>query len=290
MTRLTLALLCMSACTSAEPEAETLEAREDRLEVEYTMALDLDEVSGIAVHPDGTLLAVGDASRRIAQIGDEYQLDDFFEADDGDTSQWEAVASDGRAFVLDESGDRIEVFGADGTSSSIALDMSDVDEWTETANAQGEGLVLLANGHVLVAKERGPSLIIELGPAGEQAQGYRPELALTGAFKVRATLVALHQWELHDSLADDARDLSEICVGPDKRLYALSDEGRAIFQLERELDPGENKIEARRRYPLPGSIDKPEGLVFPDGLRPVVADDNDNGHDDIYWLSPVEAP
>jgi hypothetical protein len=303
---LAVAALGICACGAPAPGSESSDAQARDLDVEARLALDLHEVSGIAALPGAadealTIVAVGDASRRIAAVVadvEPYQADDLFEGD-AEASQWESVATDGagRVFVLDESTDRIEVFdGAGVRKQVISLDLGDIaDDWTREPNAKGEGLVLLANGHMLVVKEREPTLFVEFGPPGDDAEGYRPELALPAkkAFPLSTSrtpkLAVLHHWELHASVAERATDISDLCVGPGGRLFALSDEGRVFAQLERELSAEENKVEARQWYKLPNKVRKPEGLLFVD-RTPVVADDNDNDDPDIYWLTEVAAP
>jgi hypothetical protein len=40
-------------------------------------------------------------------------------------------------------------------------------EWGADDNARGEGLLLMARGHMLVAKQKDPVCLIEFGPAGD---------------------------------------------------------------------------------------------------------------------------
>jgi hypothetical protein len=167
MTIAAIAAVALCACAPAETGSEALEAQARRLEIDTKMALDLDEVSGIAVLPAGddaaTLVAVGDASRRIAAVfadGDPYQLEDFYEGDD-EASQWEAVAADGAGsiFVLDESADRIEIFDDAGERTGILtlkLTGELAEIWAAEPNTQGEGLVLLSNATCWWSKNESP--------------------------------------------------------------------------------------------------------------------------------------
>ena len=45
-------------------------------------------------------------------------------------------------------------------------------------NSRGEGMILMKNGHVLVLKEKQPSMLIEFGPKGDLPMGYGPDTFL----------------------------------------------------------------------------------------------------------------
>jgi hypothetical protein len=78
-------------------------------------------------------------------------------------SDFEGVASDAssQVFVLQEGADRVLVFdeglGVVNRTITLSVPRNQPDfgsEWHEDDNARGEGLLLLRNGHLLVAKQR----------------------------------------------------------------------------------------------------------------------------------------
>jgi hypothetical protein len=52
------------------------------------------------------------------------------------------------------------------------------EEWHADDNARGEGLLMLRNGHLLVAKQREKPRPIEFGPPDHESRGFRPGHAL----------------------------------------------------------------------------------------------------------------
>ena len=310
-----IAMLLLSACAASNATNEGVadaedELRSTKIKVVESRPLPIVEVSGLGqrrVSGATTYLAIGDSSPTVVTfaIGSDGGVSDV-EAHDlrrlfgRKASQWEAVAGDGagRVFVLAESTSTIAVLDPrlQEVTHTIRLEIPPsfplADAWAADENSRGEGLVLLANGHVLVAKEKHPPAIVELGPRGAAPEGFRPDLALGDRpFSLPATgeseLVALKHWVLKDKDAKPIGDISELAVDTDGRLYLLSDQGRAIARLARELDPAEDKIDLKAIFALPPPVDKPEGLVFASGT-PFVATDGKKVTDDaLYELEPL---
>jgi hypothetical protein len=227
-------------------------------------------------------LAVGDDGATIFTFGVEGGAIAGLEAHDltplfgNGPSQWEAVAGDGTggAFVLAETSGVVAVLSPDlgrvEHSFAPSLEGSPLaDGRGRDANARGEGLLLLASGHLPVVMEREPVALIEFGPPGSAPEGYRPELAAgAGAFATPAgetsTFVALHHWALKHDDRDLVPDASELAPSADGRLFLASDRGRAVIRVERELSPGEDHLDVKAVARLPpagagGSASSPVG-------------------------------
>ena len=162
------------------------------LRLEARTALPLTEISAFALRQGeaGTeLIAVGDDDFGVlcvplsddGQLGESKRCDlwrklpmDVVASSDG--SQFEGVAcdGDGHVLVLQEGPARVLVLSRrlDTLLHTIRL-IVDPDEpdfgekWHDDDNARGEGMVLLRDGHLLIAKQRKPIRLIEFGPAGD---------------------------------------------------------------------------------------------------------------------------
>ena len=77
-----------------------------------------------------------------------------------------------------------------------------------------------------------------------------------------AALTMLATWWLSDALAEWLPDISDATVGPDGRLYVLSDQGSAIARLPDSLDPQGGEVDAAAIWRIAGSPDNAEGLVI----------------------------
>ena len=139
-------------------------------------------------------------------------------------------------------------------------------------------------GHVLVVKEKDPAGLVELGPAGDDALGISASTLLPQeeAFEASAEeLVALAWWPWpHDDVLED---LSDLAVDHAGGLWVLSDQSRALAELQLPLEPGdEPRLGEVLR--LPKKIAKPEGLAFlPSGVI-AVADDRHDDADNLWLL------
>lgn len=301
--------LLVAACATDASDDEGSGAEDalttERIGTVGSVRLPIKEVSGLGqvrVGQRTTYLAVGDATPAlvtfsIAQNGrisgvQTHNLSNLF--GDG-PSQWEGVAGDGdgRVFVLTEASSTITVLDRDLRQivHRIKLEVPASHPlraaWRADANSRAEGMILLANGHILVAKEKWPAALVELGPRGSQPEGYRPDLALgdrpfslgSGA---ETNLVVLKHWLVKDRDARILTDISDLALDDQNRLLLLSDQGRAIARIERQLDPTEAKIDVKAIFKLPSTVEKPEGLTFAHG-RPFVATDGKNVDKDALY-------
>ena len=182
--------------------------------------------------------------------------------------------------------------------TSIALELGDghplSEPWEDPKGSRGEGAVLLSNGHLLVAKEKRPTAFLEFGPAGEPPSGYRTGLALDAgqgwpAVAGERTFVALATWMPDARLRDACKDFSDLEVGPDGRLYLLSDKSGSLARLG-DLVPGSGAASAEEVWRL-GKLDgKPEGLAFTPNGRAVVALDTRKARHNLVLFEPPVAP
>jgi hypothetical protein len=262
------------------------------------------EVSGLcALDGEGpvALVALGDdrVSMAIAQVDDSGGLGAWqvVTADDvGATrqerfTQLESVALDGagRAWVLTEGTSLLAGVDLEARApvAVLALDTSTIPAlhatWTPDDASRAEGLVLLVDGHVLVAKEKDPAGLVELGPRGDSALGVSDDTLLPArdAFEVTGEqLVALAWWPWHDVALDD---LSDLAVDRSGALWVLSDQSRALARIALPLVPDQppQLVEVLR---LPKKIAKPEGLAFLPSELVAVADDRHDDADNLWLL------
>ncbi len=164
------------------------------------------------------------------------------------------------------------------------------DAWHDPDASRGEGAVLLANGHLLIAKEKDPAAFIEFGPADERPSGFDPGSVLPdgAAWPVEPghhEYVALDTWMPTDELLEACADFSDLEVGPDHRLYLLSDKSATIARLP-VLEPGTGETTTERTWSL-GKVDgKPEGLTFTRHGRAIVALDTRRAKSNLVVFDP----
>jgi uncharacterized protein YjiK len=300
----------LTACGGSEASNDEIGSADSnltpaRIGTVASVHLPITEVSGLGHRIVGnktTYLAVGDASTtlvtftigssgRISNV-DTHDLSALFGSS---ASQWEGVAGDGegRVFLLTESESTITVLDKDlrrilhKIKLSIPRNHPLAADWADDENSRGEGMVLLANGHIIVAKEKNPPALVEFAPRNAAPEGYRADLALgTRAFPLpqgaTTEFVATKHWVLKDRDAGWLSDISDLAIDQENRLLLLSDQGRAIARIERTLDPIEAKIDVKAIFSLPSGVDKPEGLAF-GGSEPFVATDSKHADDDALF-------
>ena len=264
---LLLCLVAMAACGSRHGA-----------EIETTLSAPLPELSGLARHGD-ILYAVGDSASEVLAIPIANGVPAIDRAKTiaialGSTvngSQLEAIAFDdaGLCWVLQEDPATVTVIdlakGVVRRTFRLELPAGHplADAWNTKPNARGEGLFLLPNGHVLVAKQKSPAALIEFAPAGEVPTGARlgPRELPPGATEV---LVATAYWLL------DASDVNDLAPGAGGSLWALSDADHTLCHIA-ALVPATTPGAAGRAvcsalYPIPEGLGGKtwEGLAFLD--------------------------
>jgi len=237
----------------------------------------LREVSGLVLR-GSELLAVGDHDPVVFTAPLQpwpllWQGTDLagLELPDGGT-QFEAIQPTGErtVLVLQEQPARVlhidlsvpELIG------TLLLDVPDGhrlrESWLGDRSSRGESLVLADRGHLLVVKEKDPTAILEFGPASDDPVGWRRGGPTAPPGPGDATLTVLATWWLSGELAKWLPDISDVTLGPDGRLYMLSDQGSAIARLPEVLDPRGGEVEAAAIWRIAGSPENAEGLVILD--------------------------
>jgi hypothetical protein len=297
------------------------------LRIRHTVDVPLREVSGICLRRcrkhQMSLVAVGDRAAKLAWAAmpgsdgpsrrGQGVLLDWHTIDisrlpgsslPSKNPQIEAVCADGagRVLLLQEWPPRAELVDLDTSEVVASIDLV-IEErgemsrsWNDPNCSHGEGATLLAGGHLLIAKEKQPAVLIEFGPAGSRSRGFstRSALAEGAAWPLnpptgRHRFVALAVWRPDTRLRQGCEDFSDLEIAPDGRLYLLSDKSATIARLE-PLNPGGGTAAVSAMWRLDGlGSDKPEGLSFaPDG-RAIVALDKRKRRSNLVMLEPAIA-
>lgn len=271
------------------------------LHLEARTALPLTEISAFALRRGeaGTeLIAVADDDFGVlcvplsddGQLGESDRCDlwrklpmDVLASSDG--SQFEGVACDGegRVLVLQEGPERVLVLSRslDTLLHTIRLivDPEDPDfgaKWHEDDNARGEGMLLLRDGHLLIAKQRKPIRLIEFGPPGADPLGISPDTLLpagepyelpSGDDEVQFAVLAA--WRLADGEDEDAfESINDLACDAGGRLFLLSSRNRRIACIEEALRTDEQHARFAQVWDLPDGTpgdedNRPEALALP---------------------------
>lgn len=278
----------------------------------------LREVSGICLRrgPKGqmALLAIGDHKAKLAWLplpapekGPlDWQTRNIAEIPGSELpksdAQIEAICADGagRVLVLQESPPRAELIDVEQERvvASIELVVEGKGElaesWSHPDGSRGEGAVLLASGHLLVAKEKKPAALMEFGPRGARPRGLMRGGVLTPGTRWpinsgRQEFVALAKWTPDKALAKACDDFSDLEIGPDGHLYVLSDKSASIARID-DLRPEDASASCSASWRLEDLDGKPEGLAFDPLGRAVVALDKRKARNNLALLEPAIAP
>jgi hypothetical protein len=290
---------------------------QDRLRASRVVDVPLREVSGICLRrgPKGkmALLAIGDHKAQLAWLSlpapDDGPLDwqatklaslpgsDLPKSD----PQIEAICADGggRVLLLQESPPRCELIDPDLSRAIASIHLivegkSDLARsWSDPDGSRGEGAVLLAGGHLLIAKEKKPAALLEFGPRGARPRGLARGAALAPGARWPIDngtheFVALATWFPAESLATACDDFSDLEIGPDGRLYLLSDKSATIARID-DLRPEGGAAACTAAWRLEDLDGKPEGLAFDAEGRAVVALDKRKARNNLVLLEPAIA-
>jgi hypothetical protein len=218
----------------------------------------------------------------------------------GSEDQWEGAAIDGenRIVLLRESPPQLAVVDDTGAVVIENIDLTLLHghplmrAWKDPSSGP-EALILLDDGHVLIAKEKNPAAIIEFAPTSDAAPNahqnrWLPQ-AVAWQIPVAANLIAVATWFLDTKAASILGDISDAAIGPDQSLYMLSDRSAAIAEVRLEPVGNETPVgdaSVSRTWSL-ADRDNPEGLAFlPDGTA-LVAYDRKHARNNLVILDQL---
>jgi len=253
-----------------------------KLDVVDVSDVPLREVSGLAVQ--GTrLLAVGDHDPVVfsAELGSwplrwhGIDLDGLGLPEGG--AQFEAIESVGEhtVLILQEQPARIlhlDLSGPAviGSSELVVPEGHPLREaWLGDRSSRGESLLQRPDGGLLVIKEKDPPAILEFGP------------------RVESSLEVVRTWWLGASSVDQLPDISDVSLGPDGRLYVLSDQGGAIGRLPRTLPTDVDTVDVDAVWRIAGKPVNAEGLVILADGTPLVGLDTKSPRNNLLRLQPL---
>lgn len=212
------------------------------------------------------------------------------------TSQWEAISTDGsgRYFLLNEQLSTIFVYNpkTDHVDSLINLSSFNPESGAgkrqskRETNALAEGLFLLKNGHILIAKQGLPPSIVEFGPQGSTAAGFEPSMTVKNSdiFKVTAekmVMKPLKIWSLASSF--QACDLNELSGDSAGNLYILSKKCNWISQVTR-LSLTDKDLQFTELWALPDEIRNAEALAVLNPTTFLVGTDRKSAQEDNVFV------
>lgn len=270
-----------------------------RLEELGTVDIPLREASGVAlrtVDDTRSLVAIGDRTPTLAiaplehdgTIGDWTTIDlanrfDWPEREGG--SQFEAVAADGAGLValMREDPPVVHLVELEPpilrATIELVVDRDHplADRWDDPSS-RGEGLVLLRDGRLLVAKEKDrPTLVEFVPPDGESRSIGRADLVGLRDEWPRPDVDVVYRahnvWSLGKELRKKFEDLSALAATSAGDLLLLSDQDERVglLRLDVPLPGGGGTIdEFDEVWRLP-KVDKPEGLTVIDESQWFVA-------------------
>jgi len=287
------------------------------LRVRRVVDVPLREVSGICLRRGRngrmSLIAVGDRVAKVAWFSlsrsDRVRIDwhkrsiaklSGSELPKHDP-QIEAVCADGggRILLLQETPPRVELIDVEALRAVTSIDLvvegrgEIARAWSDPKGSRGEGVVLLPGGHLLVAKEKKPTALIEFGPPHSRSRGLARGGALANGARWpikrgRHRFVALAIWLPDKKLAKTCADFSDLEIGPDGCLYLLSDKSFTIARLD-DLPAGGGTAALLDAWRL-GDLDgKPEGLAFTAQGRAIVGLDTRKARRNLVLLEPAVA-
>ena len=275
-------------------------AKPPKLDVRDVADVPLREVSGLALHGPN-LLAVGDHDPVVFSAArDEWPLHwrgiDFAGAGLPDGGiQFEALVSAGGDSVLVLQEQPARVLHLDLAAQALLAELHlEVPEghqlreaWLGDRSSRGEALLLAGRGHLIVVKEKDPAAILEFGPAGDAAVGWRRGGPVSPPATGDATLTVLATWWLGEELSEWLPDVSDATIGPDGRLYLVSDQGGAIARLPDSLDPAGGTIEATALWRIAGHPQNAEGLAILNDGTALVGLDTKSPKKNLLRLEPL---
>lgn len=271
------------------------------LKILHEVALDTKEVSGLGLisdHGSGfQAIAVGDSNAHFTLVDFHDQAFHLTAFDPSDaivdqfsicrslergrckkfnkelTSDWEAVAADptGLVALLQEFSSSVVLINqrGDWPMKRIHLDFRSVGIEVASPrerlaeNTLGEGMVLMRNGHIAIAKERFPAAVIEFGPEGEEPLGlHSGSILKKTSFRIPISekpFVPLKVWRREGG---SKCDISELTVDEQGAVYLLSENCRRILYYPDGLSADSNSLDSKQGWSVPKDIKSPEALAI----------------------------
>lgn len=288
----------------------------DVLEPVASLDVPLADISGaeVVVGRSGRqmlwLVSETDAVAIVSEVGNDgipgnWRRIPLSECDGGSAAMFqsmEAVTVDGlgRLVVLTENPPRVAL--VDPSDRWVAACASLVvtgrfpktrRTWGVDGAVKGEGIVLLRDGHLLVAKERSPAVWGEWGPESHFPVGLSPQTLLApdeGWPPPPDRLVLLHRWTLQpDPGGETITDVSDMSVGPDGRVWVISDKDRRIGRLPEFMAPDTDTVNLDGVWALGGGkVKHPEGLAIGQDGTIYVARDTKKPKSNLLVYRPVD--
>ena len=216
-------------------------------------------------------------------------------------SDWEAIAVDGggQLFLLQEFSSSVYVLDRKSLAvrERFRLDFSATDNrrWQNSPirkkirdKSLGEGMVLMRDGHLLVARERYPAALIEFGPAGDEPLGIGPAswlrpgesfpLDRAARSPTGRQLVPLHIWQRPPG---SKCDISDLAVNGAGHLHLLSENCRKITSYA-ALPASTSLLQKVDGWLIPSAIQSPEALAFDHLGRFILGSDIKSGKPSLF--------
>jgi hypothetical protein len=209
--------------------------------------------------------------------------------------QFEAVEASGEqtVLVLQEQPARVLYIDLSGPTlvGTFLLEMPEDHRlrqgWLGDRSSRGESLLLTEHGHLLIVKEKDPPAILEFGPPGDAPVGWRRGARPTPPVPGDSRLTVLATWWLGDRMQQELPDISDAAVGPDGRIYLLSDQGSTIARLPDVLDASGGTVEPTATWRIADSPRNAEGLVILADGTPLIGLDTKAPRGNLLRLEPL---
>ncbi len=306
------------------------------LELVRKAKIDLKEISGLSLMnrqaESPQIIAVGDKEARLVFWGlDDWQtesksftklmIDHFSLCRDASERRckkmldallrdWEAIAVDGNGqiFLVQEYSESLLVLSAD-LQRVVSIMNYSFDEALPSlknakkkfrSNAKGEGVILLKQGHFIVAKESDPPALVEFGPAGHEALGLSSQTLLApgeafvlpqspaqdsplAAAVTRFDYRPLHVWSYEGRAGHAKCDISDLAVSPSGLLFLLS-QSCGQLKLLQGLATSHSKLDVLASYNVSREVRNPEAIVALSDTEVIVASDTKKSGANVFQL------
>ena len=190
-------------------------------------------------------------------------------------TQWEGihVSSDGIALLQENTGS-VLIFDLQVTTikGHLLIDYRGDAKIKTNENSLGEGIILLNDGNILIAKEKLPTAIMEFTA---QKQSHQDGF-------IRKEMQAIHTWQLTSE--DKQCDLSDITRDPNSGIiYGISQTCHSIYKFK-TLHKDDDELTVEQRWRIPDEVTAPEALLVTRDGKFIVCSDISQIRDNIFVL------